>query len=293
MPFIMLSGKVGKNKKKPPPRPPPPDFSKYKSKSSLFLSQQSDNLIDLDSPDSPKNERKRNIGGSVSSSFSSSTSSLASSKKSLDYDFPFLNNIWPMTSSTTNTSSASCSQTQSKSSFYTTTKQGISKNIPSGPGPTIIRVPNNIKETVSNNEKLPMPDVPPPSPPKEVDDVNIAYGIALYEYQGTEPSDLSFQANDVIVLIRKINEEWYYGKVLDKEGMFPANFIDVQVPLVEHNDTVMALYEFEPQMPGDLALKPGQMIKVLKKIDKDWLYGSCNGNTGQFPANFVDRVLDI
>nr|CAH7739176.1 unnamed protein product [Callosobruchus chinensis] len=192
MPFIMLSGKVGKNKKKPPPRPPPPNFSRYKSKSSLILNQQTENLIDLDSPDSPKVERNHNIGGSVSSSFSNQ-----------------------------------------KHFLYHSGKSGYKQNIPSSVGPTIIKpkVLNTVKTTAAN--KLPMPDIPPPSPPKDIDDVNIAYGIALYNYQGTEPSDLSFQVNDVIVLIRKINEEWYYGKVLDKEGMFPANFIDVQVPLVE------------------------------------------------------------
>nr|CAI5857304.1 unnamed protein product [Callosobruchus analis] len=196
MPFIMLSGKVGKTKKKPPPRPPPPNFSKYKSKSSLFLNQQTDNLIDLDSPDSPKVERKNNIGGSVSSSFSSSTSSLASSKKSLDYDFPFLNNIWPI--STTSTSVTTYSHTQTRSTFYTAgANQGTSKNIPSSVGPTIIKpkVLNSVKATPANNDKLPMPDIPPPSPPKDVEDVNIAYGIALYDYEGTAPSDLSFQVS--------------------------------------------------------------------------------------------------
>lgn len=93
--------------------------------------------------------------------------------------------------------------------------------------------------------------------------------------------------------MQRINNEWLYGKVLDKEGMFPANFIDIQVPLVEDNNTVMVLYEFNPQMAGDLALKPGQLVKVLKKVDKDWLYGDCNGQTGVFPSNFVDRIPDI
>lgn len=93
--------------------------------------------------------------------------------------------------------------------------------------------------------------------------------------------------------MRRINSEWLYGKVLDKEGMFPANFIDIQVPLAEDENTVMALHEFNPQMVGDLSLKPGQLVKVLRKINNDWLYGESNGEMGQFPSNFVDRIPNI
>lgn len=80
---------------------------------------------------------------------------------------------------------------------------------------------------------------------------------------------------------------------MNKEGMFPASFIDVQVPLAENgrdNNTVMALYEFSAQMAGDLSLKPGQLVKVISKINEEWLYGESHGKYGQFPSNFVDRM---
>lgn len=76
--------------------------------------------------------------------------------------------------------------------------------------------------------------------------------------------------------------------------MFPANFISVQVPLVENDKkTVMALYEFSPQIPGDLPLKPGQIVKIIRKINEDWLFGESNGQCGQFPSVFVDKVPDL
>lgn len=90
--------------------------------------------------------------------------------------------------------------------------------------------------------------------------------------------------------MRRINDDWLYGKVVDKEGMFPESFIDIQVPLKEDENLVTALYDFPAQMSGDLSLKAGQKIKVLRKISDDWLYGECNGLRGQFPCNFVDRV---
>ncbi|KAJ8986256.1 hypothetical protein NQ317_009965 [Molorchus minor] len=172
-------------------------------------------------------------------------------------------------------------------------------NIPPIFGPTIIRPSSGKNKAVSgriqNSESPspPMPSIPPQAPPKDAEKIDIPYGIALYDYQGTDPRDLSFQTNDVIILLRRINREWLYGKVLDTEGMFPANFIDIQVPLDEDDKTVMALYEFNSQMEGDLKLKPGQVIRVLKKLNDDWYYGESNGQLGQFPVNFVDRIPNV
>jgi len=41
-----------------------------------------------------------------------------------------------------------------------------------------------------------------------------------------------------------------------------------------------------------LAIKEGDEISVLRKINKDWLYGECNGSRGQFPSNFVTDLPD-
>lgn len=88
-------------------------------------------------------------------------------------------------------------------------------------------------------------------------------------------------------LIRRVNKEWLYGKVYDREGIFPESFIQIKVPLPGENQIVTVLYEFTPQMAGDLPLKPGQKIRVIKEVSDDWLYGECNGLQGQFPKNFV------
>ncbi|CAH1153479.1 unnamed protein product [Phaedon cochleariae] len=330
MSFIAQSKLVQKNKRKPPPRPPPPNFSKYRSESTFSFNQQFEDLIDLSPPQSPKVERIHNFGGSVSSSFNSSTSSLASSKKSFEYDIPLSNNLWPIS---TNFDSSKQVVHNKQNNFPTrvaprqasdngkvlgkvsnpivdivsTSKLNnqSQQSMPSLFGPTIIRAQtpknrmsheNNINRGIESDPQsstLPMPSVPPPSPPKEVQHINLSYGIALFDFNGVEPADLSFQAEDVVILLKRINNDWYYGRLLDKEGIFPANFIDVIVPLNQDDKTVMALYEFSPQMPGDLGLRAGQMVKVIRKINVDWLYGESEGQCGQFPSNFVDRIPQV
>lgn len=35
----------------------------------------------------------------------------------------------------------------------------------------------------------------------------------------------------------------------------------------------------------------GEKIKVLGRINEDWLYGEKNGTKGQFPAAFVQQIF--
>ena len=50
---------------------------------------------------------------------------------------------------------------------------------------------------------------------------------------------------------------------------------------------VEAIYRFEPQQEGDLALAPGDKVQVLEKISPEWYKGGCNGSVGVFPSNYV------
>lgn len=122
-----------------------------------------------------------------------------------------------------------------------------------------------------------------------------AHGIALYDYESDHPDDLSFKENDVINLVRRMDENWFLGELNGREGTVPANYVSVRVPLPEDADRradrrVTALYAFRPETWDDLEFQEGAVINVISMIDRDWLYGECNGRTGQFPANFVDRI---
>lgn len=51
--------------------------------------------------------------------------------------------------------------------------------------------------------------------------------------------------------------------------------------------TVVAMYKFEPQEPGELRFNKGDAIIVTDDSDPNWWKGSCNGETGLFPASYV------
>ncbi|KAF5377181.1 hypothetical protein D9615_006335 [Tricholomella constricta] len=81
------------------------------------------------------------------------------------------------------------------------------------------------------NDDLPLPYIVPkpeltkPLQPHE----GIARAIALYNFQAVESGDLSFSKGDVIVIVQKSNsnDDWWTGKIGSRQGIFPANFVEV------------------------------------------------------------------
>jgi hypothetical protein len=78
---------------------------------------------------------------------------------------------------------------------------------------------------------------------------------------------ISFQTNDVIFLLHEINDDWLYGQVGQKQGMFPTNYVKVVVPLNDSKSStsqrsqqspaqiVTALYPFSAETWDDLELQ--------------------------------------
>jgi bifunctional DNA-binding transcriptional regulator/antitoxin component of YhaV-PrlF toxin-antitoxin module len=65
----------------------------------------------------------------------------------------------------------------------------------------------------------------------------------------------------------------------------PVEAAPVPAPL---HETVVALYDFEAVNAEELNIKEGDVIIVTKKDDSGWWEGSLNGQTGVFPANYVE-----
>ncbi|NWI00014.1 NCF2 factor, partial [Tichodroma muraria] len=49
--------------------------------------------------------------------------------------------------------------------------------------------------------------------------------VAQYSYEATQPEDLEFQAGDLILVLSKVNEDWFEGKCKGRTGIFPSAFV--------------------------------------------------------------------
>ncbi|NP_001027854.1 neutrophil cytosol factor 2 [Takifugu rubripes] len=59
---------------------------------------------------------------------------------------------------------------------------------------------------------------------------------------------------------------------------------------VQKESSLLALHSYDSSNPEDLSFHQGDRITLLSKVNQDWLEGEFNGNTGIFPAAFVEEV---
>uniref|UniRef100_A0A673FZX2 Rho guanine nucleotide exchange factor 4-like n=1 Tax=Sinocyclocheilus rhinocerous TaxID=307959 RepID=A0A673FZX2_9TELE len=52
---------------------------------------------------------------------------------------------------------------------------------------------------------------------------------ALWDHVTMDDQELGFKAGDVIEVVDATNKEWWWGRVLDSEGWFPASFVRLRV----------------------------------------------------------------
>ncbi|KAJ8010678.1 hypothetical protein DPEC_G00077620 [Dallia pectoralis] len=55
---------------------------------------------------------------------------------------------------------------------------------------------------------------------------NHAHLVALHSYVSSNPEDLEFDQGDTILLLSKVNEDWFEGECKQKIGIFPASFVE-------------------------------------------------------------------
>lgn len=48
--------------------------------------------------------------------------------------------------------------------------------------------------------------------------------VALYTYESPESGDLTFRAEDVVLVMEK-EGEWWKGCIGDQSGLFPSNYV--------------------------------------------------------------------
>ncbi|XP_030644105.1 SH3 domain-containing protein 19 [Chanos chanos] len=139
--------------------------------------------------------------------------------------------------------------------------------------------------------------------------LEIPHGIAVCDHNGRNSGELSFQKNEVLVLLEKIDSKTFECQVGDAKGTVQKSLMKIITPLSDFSDhhepqgvgsvqsggqggvlQVQALFDFVPEGPGELALKAGDVVSKVEKLDSEWYLGTCNGITGFFPINYVKTL---
>lgn len=146
---------------------------------------------------------------------------------------------------------------------------------------------------ISNSIEMDPPPLPPRPKPFEIR----PHAIALYDYTASQGDELSFKANEIITLIHHVNSEWLFGYTDEAEGIFPKNFVRIMVPLPGSELTMgprcLAIYDFEGENDKELTFSAGEVIALKSRENDEWFRGSLNGQSGIFPASYVEIIEDL
>lgn len=117
---------------------------------------------------------------------------------------------------------------------------------------------------------------------------------ALHSFTAESSDDLPFRRGDRILILERLDSDWYKGRLRDREGIFPAVFVrpcpaDAKStsPLSLKGRKAKALYDFHGENEDELSFKAGDTITELESVDDDWMSGELMGKSGIFPKNYV------
>lgn len=100
-----------------------------------------------------------------------------------------------------------------------------------------------------------------------------SYGRALFPFKAEFPNELSLKENEIVHLIRHVNNDWTEGEIDGKIGIFPKSFVEIIVDCDQINNTTeddnqnnsisvdfppdsfgRVLFDFDAQVEGDLSV---------------------------------------
>ncbi|KAF2463022.1 uncharacterized protein BDR25DRAFT_298737 [Lindgomyces ingoldianus] len=148
--------------------------------------------------------------------------------------------------------------------------------------------------------------------------------VIQYDYEKAEDNEIGLREGEYVTHIEMVDEDWWMGQNSAGEtGLFPSNYVE----LVEDNEeggegvgappslpshpsaaeeeppagpsqpaggagpTATALYDYDAAEDNELSFPEGATITGVEFPDEDWWLGNFNGQSGLFPANYVQ--LDV
>ncbi|XP_067360327.1 SH3 and cysteine-rich domain-containing protein 3-like isoform X3 [Channa argus] len=114
------------------------------------------------------------------------------------------------------------------------------------------------------------------------------YYLALYRFKAIEKDDLDVHAGDRITVIDDSNEEWWRGKIGERTGFIPANYI-IRVRAGERVYKVTRSFVGNREM-GQITLKKDQIVVKKGEEVNGYLKVSTGRKIGFFPSNLLQEI---
>ncbi|KAM9076516.1 SH3 and cysteine-rich domain-containing protein isoform X2 [Balaenoptera ricei] len=124
--------------------------------------------------------------------------------------------------------------------------------------------------------------------PLSKDQLQMNTYVALYKFLPQENEDLEMRPGDMITLLEDSNEDWWKGKIQDRIGFFPANFVQ----RVQQNEKIFKCVRtfIGCKEQGQITLKENQ-ICVTSEEEQDGFIRVLSGKKkGLVPFDVLENV---
>uniref|UniRef100_A0A2K6PBI6 SH3 and cysteine rich domain n=1 Tax=Rhinopithecus roxellana TaxID=61622 RepID=A0A2K6PBI6_RHIRO len=112
--------------------------------------------------------------------------------------------------------------------------------------------------------------------------------VALYKFVPQENEDLEMRPGDIITLLEDSNEDWWKGKIQDRIGFFPANFVQ----RLQQNEKIFRCVRtfIGCKEQGQITLKENQ-ICVSSEEEQDGFIRVLSGKKkGLIPLDVLENI---
>ena len=122
------------------------------------------------------------------------------------------------------------------------------------------------------------------------------YVIALYDYQGENPSDLKFERGDRIRLTNMHTSGWWDGELNGKIGLFPKDYVVFENPPVQEirpielGECFIATSNYNKVNSGDIDIAVGDIL-IVNTVNQGICYGINlrTNQEGTFPFIYINK----
>ncbi|EQK97779.1 actin binding protein [Ophiocordyceps sinensis CO18] len=135
--------------------------------------------------------------------------------------------------------------------------------------------------------------------------------VIQYDYEKAEDNEIELVEGEYVTNIDMVDDDWWMGtNSRGERGLFPSNYVELvgdddqdssaaptpaaaasSMPEPAHatdaGPTATALYDYEAAEDNELSFPEDATITKLEFPDEDWWFGSFQGQSGLFPANYV------
>jgi len=120
--------------------------------------------------------------------------------------------------------------------------------------------------------------------------------VVMFNYEAKQEDELDLRVGDMITRVVKRKGGWWHGKLRDKEGVFPENFVRT-LPTSKDKVLLRSNQKFKVKCPyklvnvDELELVAGQVVEVVEGVEDGWWKGKIEDRLGVFPSSFVSGPL--